>query len=269
MFEAPLPTFCGDPFNLTTLDPDDGLQTRPMELHFAPMFTRRRLIVILILLALFLLAAGYLALTFLRQVRGPAGRRFFTWWQGNEATRAALVTVQREACPGAPFILPADGFIGLLYAGPARPLFGKQPAPGHRHLRNSEPGVARLRRRRRLRHPRAKLGQQPHPAIARRSVATGPADLALLHAYGQPRREASSPPPSRRARPSCLWAGRCSAIRATTTATARVPSGPPAFLNCAGRRLGSLHQRAGVRQHARPRLIWGMEVHYERAEIKL
>jgi len=105
------------------------------------MFTRRRLIVILILLALFLLAAGYVALTLLRQVRGPAGRRFLTWWQGNEATRAALVTVQREACPGAPFILPADGFIGLLYADPRGPYSASSPHQGIDIFSNSEPGV--------------------------------------------------------------------------------------------------------------------------------
>jgi hypothetical protein len=40
---------------------------------------------------------------------------------GDASARADLITVQREACGDAPFILPADGFIGLLYADPRGP----------------------------------------------------------------------------------------------------------------------------------------------------
>jgi murein DD-endopeptidase MepM/ murein hydrolase activator NlpD len=103
------------------------------------MLTRRRMT--FLLLALLLLAGGYLALTLLRQAGGPAVRRFLSWQSGNEATRAALITVQREACPGAPFILPADGFVGLLYADPRGPYSASSPHQGIDIFSNSDPGV--------------------------------------------------------------------------------------------------------------------------------
>jgi murein DD-endopeptidase MepM/ murein hydrolase activator NlpD len=46
---------------------------------------------------------------------------FASWWTGDQAERAQLVTVQRTVCPNAPFILPADGYIGLLYGDPRLP----------------------------------------------------------------------------------------------------------------------------------------------------
>jgi murein DD-endopeptidase MepM/ murein hydrolase activator NlpD len=49
--------------------------------------------------------------------------------------------VQREACPGAPFILPSDGYIGLLYADPRGPYSVVNPHQGIDIFSNSEPGV--------------------------------------------------------------------------------------------------------------------------------
>lgn len=74
----------------------------------------------------------------------PAGSRpqqFWQWARGDAAERAELVTVQREACPGAPFILPADGFIGLLYADPNGPYSSTAPHQGIDIFSNSPPGL--------------------------------------------------------------------------------------------------------------------------------
>ncbi len=57
-------------------------------------------------------------------------RQFLQWSRGDEAERAELITVRREACPGAPFILPSDGFIGLLYNDPNGPYSSASPHQG-------------------------------------------------------------------------------------------------------------------------------------------
>jgi peptidoglycan LD-endopeptidase LytH len=103
------------------------------------MLTRRRILTAF--LAVALLYTGYRAAELLLELRDPAGRRFLAWWRGSEATRAALVTVQREACPGAPFILPSDGFIGLLYADPRGPYSASRPHQGIDIFSADEPGA--------------------------------------------------------------------------------------------------------------------------------
>lgn len=42
-------------------------------------------------------------------------------WFTDRSRRASLNTVQREPCPGAPFLLPSDGLIGLLWHDTAAP----------------------------------------------------------------------------------------------------------------------------------------------------
>ncbi len=42
-------------------------------------------------------------------------------WFNDPGSRAELSTVQREPCPGAPFLLPSDGLVGLLWRDPAAP----------------------------------------------------------------------------------------------------------------------------------------------------
>jgi murein DD-endopeptidase MepM/ murein hydrolase activator NlpD len=69
----------------------------------------------------FLLYGGSQALRLLRRAVDSRSQAFARWFTGSEEDREALVTVQREACPGAPFILPADGFVGLLYGDPRGP----------------------------------------------------------------------------------------------------------------------------------------------------
>ncbi len=49
--------------------------------------------------------------------------------------------MQRDACPGAPFVLPTDGYIGLLYADPRGPYSAANPHQGIDIFSNAEPGV--------------------------------------------------------------------------------------------------------------------------------
>lgn len=98
-----------------------------------------------------LLLSGVLLLTFalliyytlqlLTDLRDPRSGDFLSWQGGNEATRAALVTVQRDQCPNAPFILPADGFIGLLYGDPRGPYSSAAPHQGIDIFSNTDPGL--------------------------------------------------------------------------------------------------------------------------------
>jgi hypothetical protein len=60
----------------------------------------------------------------------PRSAAFLSWGTGNLATRESLVLTRQEPCPGAPFILPAEGFIGLLYADPRGPYSSNNPHQG-------------------------------------------------------------------------------------------------------------------------------------------
>ncbi len=76
------------------------------------------------------LAGGYLLYRAATYLNNPQGGAITQWATGDAAARADLITVQREACDGAPFILPADGFIGLLYADPRGPYSLLKPHQG-------------------------------------------------------------------------------------------------------------------------------------------
>lgn len=73
--------------------------------------------------------------------RDQRTRTYLQWATGNEVERAPLVTMQRDACPGAPFVLPTDGFIGLLYADPNGPYSPSAPHQGIDIFSNAEPGI--------------------------------------------------------------------------------------------------------------------------------
>lgn len=91
-----------------------------------------------------LLVLALIALVFYRQSGLGSGahlQQFWQWRQGNATQRAQLITVQREACPGAPFILPTDGFIGLLYADPNGPYTPASPHQGIDIFSDAKPGV--------------------------------------------------------------------------------------------------------------------------------
>lgn len=76
----------------------------------------------------------------LDDVRDPRSQSFLQWIRGSTADRQSLVIRQREACPGAPFVLPSDGFIGLLYGDPRGPYSQSQPHQGIDIFSNSERG---------------------------------------------------------------------------------------------------------------------------------
>lgn len=87
------------------------------------------------------LLVAILLICAVNDLMGSHGRRFIQWAQGDPDVRAGLVTVQRERCAGAPFILPADGFIGLLYADPNGPYSPVSPHQGIDIFSNSEAGI--------------------------------------------------------------------------------------------------------------------------------
>ncbi len=80
-----------------------------------------------VLFILLLLGGGY---AWFNGLLGGNNGSFITWLRGNTADRTNLITVQREPCPGAPFILPAAGFIGLLYTDPRGPYNQLRPHQG-------------------------------------------------------------------------------------------------------------------------------------------
>lgn len=96
----------------------------------------------LLLIAVVVLAVlGWRLVRFVGDLRGPRADQFWRWAGGDEAARAELVTVQRETCPGAPFVLPTDGFIGLLYADPRGPYSAASPHQGIDIFSNAAPGL--------------------------------------------------------------------------------------------------------------------------------
>lgn len=108
-----------------------------------PRFRPAKIAGLLVTVALALLLvplAGQL-IDLVLNIDDPRNQDFVRWFTGNEADRADLITVQRDACPGAPFILPADGFIGLLYADPRGPYSSRNPHQGIDIFSNTEPGI--------------------------------------------------------------------------------------------------------------------------------
>ena len=77
-----------------------------------------------------LLYLAWQAAAYRRILTDPRNQTFAQWAQGDPAKQAALITRQREVCPGAPFLLPADGFIGLLYEDPRPPYTPRRPHQG-------------------------------------------------------------------------------------------------------------------------------------------
>lgn len=93
------------------------------------------------LLLIILALAGFFLFLLWRQYSDPRSQDFIRWWRGNKQDRGSLITVQRDACPGAPFILPADGYIGLLYGDPRGPYSAASPHQGIDIFSDTAPGV--------------------------------------------------------------------------------------------------------------------------------
>jgi hypothetical protein len=100
---------------------------------------RRRTLILVIAVGMILLLARLAITAF--DFGGARGRQFLQWGRGSEAERAALVTVQREPCPGAPFVLPSDGYVGLLYGDPNGPYSSAAPHQGIDIFSNAPAGV--------------------------------------------------------------------------------------------------------------------------------
>lgn len=94
-----------------------------------------------IFLGLLVLIGAYLVYWALALTGNPRNQSFLAWWNGNEATRAAMTIVSQEACLGAPFIVPAGGYIGLLYSDPRGPYSRLNPHQGIDIFSNSEVGL--------------------------------------------------------------------------------------------------------------------------------
>lgn len=98
-----------------------------------PMLKKR----LILLFVLVCLATAVFAYTLLRDPRNQTFRQ----WASDPQAREDLIIVQRDACPGAPFILPADGWIGLLYGDPRGPYSGSNPHQGIDIFSDSDAGV--------------------------------------------------------------------------------------------------------------------------------
>lgn len=95
----------------------------------------------LLLLLLLLLAGGFFVVSAVGQYLGPESSAMRLWALGDRPTRQALVVRERDPCPGAPFILPADGFIGLLYGDTRGPYSTDRPHQGIDIFSDTDPGV--------------------------------------------------------------------------------------------------------------------------------
>jgi hypothetical protein len=74
-----------------------------------------------ILLLLILLGLDYGLILLLSRSRSNSSDSIRRWFN-DPASRPGLMTTRNaQACPGAPFILPSDGFIGLLWDDPSGP----------------------------------------------------------------------------------------------------------------------------------------------------
>lgn len=71
----------------------------------------------------------------------PRNQAFVQWASGDEAERQALIVSHQKTCPNAPFILPTDGFIGLLYGDPRGPYSADKPHQGIDIFSDGEPGI--------------------------------------------------------------------------------------------------------------------------------
>jgi murein DD-endopeptidase MepM/ murein hydrolase activator NlpD len=108
--------------------------------HTEPRFRRAALggIGVLAVLTIF---GGYQLIWLAQDFSDPRSRGFVQWQTGDAQARAELITVQRETCPGAPFILPTDGYIGLLYGDPRGPYSAQRPHQGIDIFSPGEAGV--------------------------------------------------------------------------------------------------------------------------------
>ncbi len=93
-----------------------------------------------ILIFAVVLAGGLLVFWYLRSSNSDSNA-FIRQWLNAPIMRPSLLTEGGIACDGAPFILPAEGLIGLLWADPARPYNALRPHTGLDIFGDGEPGT--------------------------------------------------------------------------------------------------------------------------------
>ena len=96
---------------------------------------------ILSFLGVIVLYLLYQGVSIVRMLSDPRSQSFVQWATGDDSARQELITSQRGACPGAPFILPSDGFVGLLYEDPRGPYSAANPHQGIDIFSDEEPGI--------------------------------------------------------------------------------------------------------------------------------
>ncbi len=88
-------------------------------MQFIKRQPRRRLVLGALALVV-LVIGGWVALQLYSWSRSNSTTYIYRWFADAD-NRPGLMTVRTEPCPGAPFLLPTSGFIGLLYADSAAP----------------------------------------------------------------------------------------------------------------------------------------------------
>jgi hypothetical protein len=101
---------------------------------------RRGHVLLLLIALLVVIIGGYALLRFFGA--GSNSNDAITRWFTDPSSRPALITtMNRTACPEAPFILPSDGFIGLLWQDPAAPYTAWNPHSGMDIFGDGAPGT--------------------------------------------------------------------------------------------------------------------------------
>jgi len=96
------------------------------------------------LLLLILVLGGVAAVVYVgtRYFKGSDSNDYIERWFNDPSSRPGLTTAMgRNACPDASFILPTEGFIGLLWDDSARPYSGLRPHPGVDIFGDGAPGT--------------------------------------------------------------------------------------------------------------------------------
>jgi peptidoglycan LD-endopeptidase LytH len=108
-----------------------------------PSRLRGILIAVLLLIVVAIFFVSYRAVRFIQvNVIGERPTDGFAIWFGDDPeARAALITTNTAVCEGAPFLLPTEGWIGLLYADPRAPYTESARHQGIDIFSPGEPGI--------------------------------------------------------------------------------------------------------------------------------
>jgi hypothetical protein len=96
----------------------------------------------IVVIGLLILGAGiaYVTLTYYGASRSNSPQAIGRWFRDASERPELITSTNQQPCPGAPFILPSDGFIGLLYRDPSGPYSALQRHTGIDIFGDSRPG---------------------------------------------------------------------------------------------------------------------------------